>query len=59
AFARALAPLVVDAGRRAAAGAAARRRFEERFSVEVWAARTRRLYDEVLATGASMASGEA
>lgn len=59
AFARALAPLVGDPARRAQLGAAARRRFEESFSVEVWAARMRRLYDEVLANGASNASGEA
>lgn len=57
-FATALEALLSDAGARARQGAAARRRFDEHFSVGRWAARTRAIYDEVLAAGGARASGE-
>jgi glycosyltransferase involved in cell wall biosynthesis len=43
----AIEPLLADAGRRGALAAAGRRRFEEHFTAERWAARLRAVYDEV------------
>lgn len=47
--AAALEALLADPARRAAMGAAARARFEERFTAEQWALRLRALYEEALA----------
>ena len=44
----ALEPLVTDVGLRAQMGAAGRARYEQEFTVETWARRTRELYDRVL-----------
>jgi glycosyltransferase involved in cell wall biosynthesis len=44
-----LAPLLDDAGLRAAVGARARARFAQEFTAERWAARLRHVYDDVLA----------
>jgi glycosyltransferase involved in cell wall biosynthesis len=51
AFAAALAPLLVDAGARQRAGAAARERFAAEFGADRWAARLRGIYDAVRAGG--------
>jgi glycosyltransferase involved in cell wall biosynthesis len=48
AVADALAPLIADAGLRAALARRGRERFERRFSVERWLERTRAVYESVL-----------
>jgi glycosyltransferase involved in cell wall biosynthesis len=48
-FADALLPLLCDADLRRRMGVAGRRRFEEEFTAQLWAARVRAQYDAVLA----------
>jgi len=48
ALASAVVELAGDPDRRAAAGLAARRRFEEEFAAEVWVGRLRELYEDVI-----------
>jgi glycosyltransferase involved in cell wall biosynthesis len=50
ALATAIQALVADPDRRRRLGIAARLRFDQQFSAQVWAERVRALYDEVLAT---------
>lgn len=47
ALAAAIASLADDPGTRSAMGAAARRRFDAEFAVDIWVGRLRRLYEEI------------